>query len=214
MPEPFDRNEFHEVVRRPAAHAVILGQYRIGEYAGVVALDRLLGEMRPEGKLHEAMTIHRRDEDRHTRVFTDWMARLGTPPPRLPSDVEAFFANSPEEFAQQRALVATLPPEMRRILVFAGINAIERLAFAQFETHLSCLERRDDRELLESVIAEEKFHLSYVEHELERQQKGEHGAVVTAALEQAQLRFAEFQTKRRAETRAAVERVLGGPEVP
>ena len=41
----------------------------------------------------------------------------------------------------------------------------------------SCLDRREDRETLESVMAEEKFHLSYVERELERAQQGENGAL-------------------------------------
>lgn len=207
---PLDREGFREVVRHPKAHALILGNYRLGEYAGVVALDRLLGEMRPEGKLHEAMRIHHRDEERHSKVFTDWILQIGETPQPFPKNVEGFFSNSPEEFAQQRALVEQLPPEMRRIIVFAGINAIERLAYDQFDVHLSCLDRREDRELLQSVIDEEKFHLSYVEHELERQSKGEHAGFVTTALEQARARFAIFQQNRRAESMEALQRLLGG----
>jgi len=207
---PLDRDGFREVVRHPAAHALVLGNYRLGEYAGVVALDRLLGEMRPEGKLHQAMTIHHRDEERHSRVFTDWIERLGHVPQPYPANVEGFFANSPEEFAQQRALVEQLPPDLRRIVVFAGINAIERLAYNQFDVHLSCLDRREDREVLQSVIDEEKFHLSYVEHELEKQSGGENGAFVGMALEQAKARFAVFQEARRAETMRALDRLLGG----
>jgi rubrerythrin len=207
---PLDRDGFKEVVRHQQAHAHVLGNYRLGEYAGVVALDRLLGEMRPEGKLHEAMCIHHRDEERHSKVFTDWILRLGETPQPFPTNVEGFFSNSPEEFAQQRALVEQLPPEMRRIIVFAGINAIERLAYDQFDVHLSCLDRREDRELLQSVIDEEKFHLSYVEHELERQSKGEHAGFVTMALDQARARFAIFQQNRRAESMQAIQRLLGG----
>ena len=207
---PIDRDGFREVVRHPTAHALVLGNYRLGEYAGVVALGRLLGEMRPEGKLHEAMTIHHRDEGRHSRVFTDWIERLGFTPQPYPSNVEGFFANSPEEFAAQRAFVETLPAELRRIIVFAGINAIERLAYNQFDVHLACLDRREDREVLQGVIDEEKFHLSYVEHELERQSGGELAAFVTTALEQARARFAVFQETRRAETMRALERLLGG----
>jgi hypothetical protein len=207
---PIDLAGFREVVRHPKAHAIILGNYRIGEYAGVVALKRLLGEMRPEGKLHAAMEVHYRDEERHSTVFTDWMVRLGVPPPLLPENVEGFFANSPEEFAQHRQIVEQLPPEIRRVLVFAGINAIERLAYNQFETHLLCLDRREDVATLQSVIDEEKFHLSYVEHELERQSNGELGAFVTSALEQARAQFAIFQANRRAESMQAIERVLGG----
>ena len=211
-PDPvrLDRAQFAEVVRHPQAHAYILGQYRIGEWAGVVALQRLLDEMAPAGKLRHAMEIHHRDEHRHSVVFTDWMQRLGTTPPALPTEVEGYFSTSPEEFRRQRETLMQLPPELRRIVVFAGINAIERLAFEQFEVHLECLERAGDRETLRGVMAEEKFHLSYVERELERQQKGPLGTVVTTALEQAQARFADFQTTRRAETRAAVERILGG----
>jgi rubrerythrin len=206
---PVDRDAFREVVRHPKAHALVLGNYRLGEYAGVVALDRLLDEMQPEGKLHEAMTIHHRDEGRHSRVFTDWIERLGETPQPFPTNVEGFFANSPEEFAAQRKFAESLPPEMRRILVFAGINAIERLAYDQFDVHLSCLDKREDREMLQSVIDEEKFHLSYVEHELERQVKGENGAFVAMALEQARARFATFQQARRAETNEALQRLLG-----
>jgi hypothetical protein len=58
-------------------------------------------------------------------------------------------------------------------------------------------------------MVEEKFHLSYVEAELERQQQGEHGEVVSSALETARARFADFQMARQAETRAAIERLLG-----
>ena len=205
-----DRAAMREIVRHPKAHAVILGQYRIGEYAGVVALKRLLGEMQPEGKLHQAMEIHYRDEGRHSKVFTDWIERLGVTPAPLPTDVEGFFATSPEEFQAQRQMLEQLPPEMRRIIVFAGINAIERLAFNQFENHLLALDRRSDVTELEQVIQEEKFHLSYVEHELDRQVKGDNGAFVTMALEQAKQRFADFQQMRRAEAAHLIDTALGG----
>ena len=207
---PIDRDAFREVVRHPQAHALVLGNYRLGEYAGVVALRRLLDEMRPEGKLHEAMTVHHRDEERHSSVFTGWIERLGQTPRPFPTNVEGFFANSPEEFQEQRRFAETLPPDVRRILVFAGINAIERLAYDQFEVHLGCLDRREDRELLQSVIDEEKFHLSYVERELEKQSTGERGPFVAMALEQARARFALFQEARRAETNEALQRLLGG----
>src|SRR5258708_28299318 len=94
---PIDRDAFREVVRHPKAHALVLGNYRLGEYAGVVALQRLLDEMRPEGKLHEAMTIHHRDEGRHSTVFTDWIVRLGESPPPFPPRGPAFFAHHPPE---------------------------------------------------------------------------------------------------------------------
>jgi hypothetical protein len=208
-PAARDPAAFREIVRHPRAHAVILGQYRIGEYAGVVALRRLLGEMQPEGKLHEAMTIHHRDEARHSQVFTDWMRRLGVEPPPLPTEVEGYFSNSPEEYAEHRRVLEQLPPDMRRIIVFAGINAIERLAFAQFETHLGCLDRAEDVAELRSVMDEEKFHLSYVERELERQSRGDRAGFVTTALEQARAGFARFQETRRAETAKTIERLLG-----
>ncbi len=201
---------FREVVRHPRAHAVILQQYRIGEHAGVVGLKRLLDEMRPDGKLHRAMEIHHRDEERHSRVFTDWMYRLGVEPEPLPADVEAFFSTSPEEFRRNRELLQQLAPEVRRVVTFAAINAVERLAYNQFETHLRVLDRREDRELLESVMAEEKFHLSYVEHELERAQQGDGGAFVATALEQARARFAEFSELKRREGQVALEQILGG----
>jgi hypothetical protein len=102
-----------------------------------------------------------------------------------------------------------LPPDLRRLLVFAAINAIERLAFTQFEAHLSVLDRPQDVAALEGVMAEEKFHISYVEAELERQQRGPYAGMVTAAVDGARTRFAEFQATRRAETRHAVERLLG-----
>lgn len=205
-----DLSQFHEVVRHPKAHASVLAQYRIGEYAGVVALDRLLGELEPDARLRRAMEIHRRDEARHTAVFTEWMRRLGVEPPVLPSDVEAYFSTSEEEHRQQRALVDALPADIRRIVIFAGINAVERLAWNQFAIHLACLDSPDDRELLQSVIVEEKFHLNYVEAELERQQKGEHAAIVTAALDESRKRFMRFDELRRNETRAAIEQLLGG----
>jgi lipid II:glycine glycyltransferase (peptidoglycan interpeptide bridge formation enzyme) len=106
--------------------------------------------------------------------------------------------------------MAQLPAELRRIIVFAGINAIERLAYEQFETHLLCLDRPDDVEALKGVMAEEKFHLNYVEAELERRQRGENGGFVATALEQARARFQEFQDVRRRETRTAVERIFDG----
>lgn len=205
-----DPSQFREVIRHPQTHAWILGQYRIGEHAGVVGLRRLLDEMQPEGKLHKAMEIHYQDEARHSQVFTDWMQRLGMEPPPLPTEVEGYFSTSPEEFRRQREFLMQLPAERRRIVVFAGINAIERGAYDQFETHLGCLERKDDVAALEQVMREERFHLSYVEAELERQSKGEHAAIVTTALEQARARFTEFQQMRRQEVRTAVERILGG----
>ena len=88
-------------------------------------------------------------------------------------------------------------------------NAVERLAWTQFETHLTSLDDPGDVELLKSVMAEEKFHLNYVEAELERQSKNEHAAVVTAAVDESRTRFAQFNEMRRAETRELVERMLG-----
>jgi rubrerythrin len=201
---------FREVVRHPKAHAQILGQYRIGEYAGVVGLRQLLAEMEPEGKLREAMEIHHRDEERHSRVFTEWIYRLGVEPAPMPTELMGYFSNSPEEFQERRRALEQLSPEVRRILVFAGINAIERLAFNQFETHLRALDREEDVAELEQVIREEKFHLSYIERELERQQTGEHAALVTTALEEARKRFSQFSERRRAETRASIEKIMGG----
>jgi hypothetical protein len=206
---PLDVAAFREVVRHPRAHALVLQQYRLGEYAGVVALRRLLAEMRPEGRLHRAMTIHHRDEERHTTVFSDWIYRLGVEPEPLPADVEGYFTTGPGDFQAQRQLLEQLPPALRRIAVFAGVNAIERAAFEQFDAHLQALERREDVAELQQVIAEEKFHLSYVEHELDRQTRGEHAAFVTVAVEQARLRFGEFVAGRRREGRAAIERLLG-----
>jgi len=215
MPEPensidVDLAGFREVVRHPRAHALILQQYRIGEYAGVVGLKRLLGEMQPEGKLHRAMEIHYRDEDRHTRVFTDWIYRLGVQPEPLPAEVEGYFSSSPEEFRRNRELLGQMPPDQRRIVTFAVINAIERLAYNQFETHLLALDRPEDVATLEGVMAEERFHLSYIEGELDRARQGEQGAFVETAMEQARARFAEFQEGRRRQGRAALEQILGG----
>jgi hypothetical protein len=59
-------------------------------------------------------------------------------------------------------------------------------------------------------MVEEKFHLNYVEAELERQMKGANGGLVGNALEQARVRFAEFQEIRRRETAARIERLLDG----
>jgi hypothetical protein len=137
------------------------------------------------------------------------MRRLGVEPAPLPAEVEGFFSRSPEEFRQQRQLLETLPAPVRRIVVFAAINAIERLAYAQFETHLLALERPEDVAALKGVMAEEKFHLSYVEAELDRQQRGEHAGVVGAALETARARFADFQATRQHEARQAIEHILG-----
>src|SRR5262249_49289611 len=117
---------------------------------------------------------------------------------------------SREESRRNREMMAQLPPDIRRIITFAAINAVERLAYNQFEAHLRCLDRPEDIETLESVMAEEKFHLSYVEGELERAEKGENGEVVTMALEQARTRFAEFQEMKRRESRAALQTILGG----
>jgi len=200
---------FREVVGNPRAHALVLQQYRIGEYAGVVGLKRLLGEMQPEGKLHRAMEIHHRDEDRHSRVFTDWIYRLGVEPEPMPAQVEGYFSSSPEEFRRNRELIEQMPPDLRRIVTFAAINAIERLAYNQFETHLLALDRLEDVAILEGVMAEEKFHLSYVEGELGRAQQGEQADFVATALEQARARFAEFQQQRRREGREALEKILG-----
>jgi hypothetical protein len=206
---PLDGGGFRAVVRHPQAHAVLLAQYRIGEHAGVVALRRLLDEIEPEAKLRRAMEIHHRDEARHSALFGDWIRRLGLEPPPLPADVEGFFSRSPEEFREQRRMLDALPPALRRIIVFAAINAVERLAYTQFEHHLLALDRAGDVAALEGVMVEEKFHLNYVEAELERQAAGPDGAMVTTALEQARARFAEFRAMREAETRQAIERLLG-----
>jgi len=205
-----DRMEFRDVIRHPQAHAFVLGRYRLGEYAGVVALRRLLTELQPGERLGRAMERHYQDEHRHSDVFTAWMQRLGaTPEPLSPDTVEGFFFGSQEALQQQRALAAQLPAELRRIMVFAGVNAIERLAFTQFENHLLALDRKDDIETLKGVMQDERFHLNYVEQELERQQQGPHGEFLANAIEIARQRFAAFQEARRTEFRITMERLLG-----
>ncbi len=206
---PLEAGAFRDVVGHPEAHAVILAQYRVGEHAGVVALRRLLAEMEPEAKLRRAMEIHYGDEARHSQLFGDWIRRLGLEPPPLPDDVEAFFARSPEEHREHRKILESLSAPVRRIIVFAAINAVERLAYSQFEHHLLALDRPEDVAALEGVMVEEKFHLNYVEAELDRQAGGPNGAIVTAALDQARARFAEFRQTREEETRRQIERLIG-----
>ena len=206
----YDRAQFREVVRHPRAHALVLAEYRLGEHAGVVGLRRLLDEIAPEAGLRRAMEIHYRDEQRHSALFTDWMQRLGASPALLPADVDGFFSRSPEAFAEQRRVLDQLPPEVRRIFFFAATNALERLAFTQFEIHLATLDRPEDVAALEEVMAEEKFHLSYVEAELARQEAGAHGPTVAVAREMARTLSADFETARREQTRQAIERMLGG----
>ncbi len=111
---PIDRGDFRDVVRNPEAHAAVLGQYRIGEYAGVVLIPRILNEMAPDDRLRRAMEIHLRDEARHTQVFTDWITRLGLAPQPFPTEIESFFAASPEELRRAaqgaRAAAGRHPP--------------------------------------------------------------------------------------------------------
>jgi hypothetical protein len=92
---PLDREGFREVVRHPTAHSLVLGNYRLGEYAGVVALD-LLGEMRPGGK--EVM-LDPSPTRAATRGATSAWRDAGATPKNA--------ANSPEEFAAQRQLVGS-----------------------------------------------------------------------------------------------------------
>src|SRR5262249_56085113 len=88
-----------------------------------------------EGKLHRAMEIHYRDEDRHSRVFTDWIYRLGVEPEPMPLQVEGYFSSSPEEFRRNRELLEQMPPDLRRIVTFAAINAIQRPPAHQLQSH-------------------------------------------------------------------------------
>ena len=206
---PLERDGFRELVRHPAAHAVLLGHYRLGEHAGVVALRRLLAEMDPEARLRRAMEIHYGDEARHSQLFGDWMRRLGVEPPALPDDLDGFFARDQEEFRQERKLLESLPADIRRIIVFCGINAIERLAYTQFEHHLLALDRAEDVSALEGVMQEEKFHLNYVEAELERLSAGPHAAIVATALEQSRARAEDFRAMREVQTRNEIARALG-----
>ena len=74
-------------------------------------------------------------------MFTGWIYRLGVEPEPMPTEVETFFSNSPEEFRRNRELLEQLPADLRRIVTFAAINAVERLAYNQFETHLRVLDR-------------------------------------------------------------------------
>ena len=90
------------------------------------------------------------------------------------------------------------------------VTEVLALFQGQAEGWLARLDDPGDVELLKSVMAEEKFHLNYVEAELERQSKGENATVVTTAVEESRTRFAQFNETRRAETRDLVERMLGG----
>lgn len=58
-------------------------------------------------------------------------------------------------------------------------------------------------------MKDERFHLNYVEQELERQQKGANGEFLATAIELARQRFDAFQQARQQEVRAAMERLLG-----
>ena len=140
----------------------------------MVGLKRLLGEMQPRGQAAS------RDGDPSPRrgAALAGVHRLDLSPRRasrepMPTEVEAYFANSPEEFRRNRELLEQLPPDIRRIVTFAGD---QRRSSGSPTTSsrptCACLDRPRGRETLESVMAEEKFHLSYVEHELERRAAG------------------------------------------
>ena len=146
---------FREVVRHPRAHALVLQQYRIGEYAGVVGLKRLLGEMQPEGKLHRAMEIHYRDEDRHSRVFTDWIYRLGVEPEPMPDEGRGLLLEQPGGVPRATASCSSsCRPTLRRIVTFAAINAHRATRLQPVrDAPARALDRREDIETLESVMA-------------------------------------------------------------
>jgi hypothetical protein len=180
-----DADVLRAIVHQPDLHARLLERYRLGAWACVVSLTRLLAELPAGTPLHTAMTVHTRDEERHARLFEDWIRRLGVEPAPLPNDVDACLAGD----AADRARLARLPSELRRIAVLADVNALERATFAELDAHAHALDRAEDREALARVVAEERFHLSYVEHELGRQLGGVHAAFATLAIEQARARI-------------------------
>jgi len=206
MPDdPTDADVLRDLVRRPRTHAMLLARYRLGAWATVVSLTRLLAELPSGGSLRTAMTVHLRDEERHARLFEDWMRRLGVAPEPLPNDVDACLGVD----AAHRDHVARLSPELRRIAVLADVNALERATFARLDAHVHALDRCEDREALARVVAEERFHLSYVEHELGRQLGGDQAAFTTLAIEQARARFHASTDVRPSAGRVVIGPALG-----
>jgi AcrR family transcriptional regulator len=67
-------------------------------------------------------------------------AAVSASPAPLPEDVEGFFSTESRGVPRAARAARAAAAAVRRIFVFAAINAIERLAYAQFENHLLALD--------------------------------------------------------------------------
>ncbi len=166
----------------------LLSYYRTSEISGALFFGRVARTLRP-GHIQVDLSHHFADEAQHAWYWTRCIDCLGRKPLKLE-----------RAYQDQYAAVGGTPANLLEVL--AVTQVFERRVIGQYARHL----RRPGldpvvRETLETIIADERWHLRWVRDAL-REMEPEHGA---EAIRSALRRYGEADEAIYARTLAEVE---------
>ena len=148
----------------------ILNQYRTAEFQGADLLQRIL-RRNHDPQLQINLSHHFADEARHAWLWTELICKLGGTPIILPNT-----------YQQRLRRQVGLPSSMLNLLALSHV--VEERVQQRYRQHAA----RPDEDprtvaVLRTIIADEKWHLSWVEEWLAEQAKQEGQEQVGAILE-------------------------------
>jgi hypothetical protein len=147
----------------------MLSFYRTSEISGALFFGRVARTVGP-GEVQLDLTRHFADEARHAWCWTECIERLGLKPAKVTGAYQDLYA-----------AVAGVPANLMEVL--AATQIFERRAISQYARHLR-RPRLDPliRRTLETIIADERWHLAWVRQALARLKPVYGAGAVDAAL--------------------------------
>jgi bacterioferritin (cytochrome b1) len=131
----------------------ILSFYRVSEIGGAMFFGRLSRSLQP-GPIQVDMTKHFADEARHAALWTNCIAELGQEPMRLSN-----------AYQDQYLSAAGMPANLMEVLAITQV--FEQRVLRQYSHHLAMPNLPEPvRRTLIDIMADEKWHISWIRREL------------------------------------------------
>ena len=154
-----------DLVSDPVVHGWALNLYRAGERYPQTVADYFPAEAAPSAALAESIRTHRRDEERHTAMYSHAIRALGQPVVDLDGD-DVFNVVIRRHTAASFTVGAADDAEARRLKVahfLVHAHTLERRVARSLEYHLDACARADSgvSRIVEAVLRDEREHVRY-----------------------------------------------------
>jgi len=131
----------------------LLSFYRVSEIAGAMFFGRLSRSLQP-GPIQVDMTKHFADEARHAALWTSCITELGAEPMQLNN-----------AYQDQYLSAAGMPANLMEVLAITQV--FEQRVLRQYSHHLAMPDLpKPVRRTLLDIMADEKWHISWIRREL------------------------------------------------